>query len=70
MPDPTTRADPMAVSRRPADIVADVTLTTARKIELLKSYKERHCAPGDSREALEADEQMSRLLRRSSGEEG
>lgn len=51
------------VSRRPSEISADPTLTNARKIELLKSYKDHHAAPEDRGVLREADLEIEKLLK-------
>lgn len=51
-----------AVSRRPSEIAADPTLSNARKIELLKSYKDHNAAPEDRGVLREADLELEKLL--------
>lgn len=51
------------VSRRPSEISADPTLTNARKIELLKSYKDLNAAPDDRGVMREADLEIEKLLK-------
>lgn len=51
------------VSRRPSEISADPSLTNARKIELLKSYKDHNAAPDDRGVMREADLEIEKLLK-------
>ncbi|AEQ52066.1 hypothetical protein [Pelagibacterium halotolerans] len=51
-----------AIARTPAEIAADPTLSNARKIELLKSLKERHVAPEDKGMLGDADLELDKLL--------
>lgn len=50
----------------PAEIAADPTLTTARKIELITSYKEHHAGPHDDEAREAADREIARLLQQAS----
>lgn len=50
------------VARTPAEIAADSTLSNARKIELLKAYKDHDSAPGDKGVLRDADLELEKLL--------
>lgn len=52
-----------AVARKPSEIAADPTLSNARKIELLKSYKDHHAAPEHKGVLGDADLEMQKLLK-------
>ena len=51
-----------AVTRTPAEIANDPTLSNARKIELLSSYKEHNAAPADHSVLRDADLELEKLL--------
>ena len=55
--------DSGAVARTPAEIAGDPTLSNARKIELLKSYKEHNAAPKDEGVIRDADLELDKLLK-------
>lgn len=55
--------DSGAIARTPAEISADSTLSNARKIELLKSYKEHNAAPKDAGVLRDADLELEKLLK-------
>lgn len=52
-----------AVARKPSEITADPTLSNARKIELLKSYKDHHAAPEHKGVLRDADLELGKLLK-------
>lgn len=52
-----------SVSRKPSEITADPTLSNARKIELLKSYKDHYAAPEHKGVLRDADLELEKLLR-------
>lgn len=52
-----------AIRRTPAEIAADPMLSNARKIELLKSYKEQHAGPGNRGVIRDADMETAKLLK-------
>lgn len=55
--------DAGAVVRTPAEIAGDPTLSNARKIELLKSVKERNAAPENQGVLRDADIELDKLLK-------
>jgi hypothetical protein len=55
--------DSGGVTRTPAEIAADPTLSNARKIELLKAMKDHHAAPSDKGVLRDADLEMDKLLK-------
>lgn len=58
----STDFDTGAVTRTPAEIANDPTLTNARKIELLKSYKEHNAAVEDQGVLRDTDLELDKLL--------
>ncbi|WP_196257822.1 hypothetical protein [Pelagibacterium limicola] len=59
----STYFDSGAVTRKPSDIAADPMLSNARKIELLKSYKDHHAAPEHKGVLRDADLELEKLLK-------
>lgn len=57
-----TSFDVGGVTRKPSEIAADPLLSNARKIELLKAYKEHHAAPEHKGVLRDADLELSKLL--------
>lgn len=55
--------DSGAIARTPSEIAGDSTLSNARKIELLKSYKDHHAAPENKGVIRDADLELSKLLK-------
>jgi hypothetical protein len=50
-------------ARTPSDIAGDTTLSNARKIELLKSYKDHNADPGKRGVIRDADLELEKLLK-------
>ncbi|GGA46391.1 hypothetical protein [Pelagibacterium lentulum] len=51
------------VRRSPKDIAQDSTLSNARKIELLRSYKYHHAAPKHKAVIRDVDLELSKLMK-------
>lgn len=59
----STIFDAGAIARTPAEIAGDSTLSNARKIELLKSYKDHNAAPENKGVLRDADLELEKLLK-------
>lgn len=59
----STYFDSGATVRKPADIVNDPSLSNARKIELLKSFKDHNAAPENRGVLRDADLELEKLLK-------
>ena len=58
-----TYFDVGAIARKPSEIAADPTLSNARKIELLKTYKDHNAAPENEAVLRDADLELEKLLK-------
>lgn len=58
-----TYFDVGGVARTPSEIAGDPTLSNARKIELLKSYKDQNAAPEGEGVLRDADLELEKLLK-------